>query len=127
MMTQDEMRIVIAEKCGWKYEYSGASKELRYWRLPHFSPLQEVTWHELPDYPNDLNAIHCAEDVLTQEQQEKYAHELSQIVPQNFNAGPIDEGGPDLMCHRDWDVLHATASQRTEAFCRVFWPERFEK
>ena len=59
-MTPDQMRVAIAEACGWiisnnknlgwKKEFVGESARL------------------LPDYPNDLNACQQFEDTLTHDQ-----------------------------------------------------------
>lgn len=70
----------------------------------------------LPDYPNDLNAMAEAEKTLSPEQQEDYAHNLSQLIPQNENCGPALDSDVDIMVHRQFDLLHATARQRAEAF-----------
>ena len=89
-MNQEEQRIAIAEACGWKTGY----------RDPE-------AWHPLPDYLNDLNAMHDAEKVLNEKQE-------------------------DIMNSTLWDIMdgrkylwHATASQRAEAFLRTIgkWKE----
>ena len=78
-MTPEEQRVAIAEACGWKTGY----------RDPE-------AWHPLPDYLNDLNAMHEAEKVLTTAQ----TTTMSQYL------------------HRRLGMLwgFATASQRAEAF-----------
>jgi hypothetical protein len=89
-VNQEEQRIAIAEACGWKTGY----------RDPE-------AWHPLPDYLNDLNAMHDAEKVLNEKQE-------------------------DIMNSTLWDIMdgrkylwHATASQRAEAFLRTIgkWKE----
>jgi hypothetical protein len=89
-MTKEEQRIAIAEVCGWKTGY----------RDPE-------AWHPLPDYLNDLNAMHDAEKVLNEKQE-------------------------DIMNSTLWDIMdgrkylwHATVSQRAEAFLRTVgkWKE----
>jgi len=56
----------------------------------------------LPDYPNDLNAMHEAEKVLTAEQRRSYVNRI-------FNL-PVSE------CESN---TFATAAQRAEAFLRT--------
>ena len=88
-MNPEQQRIAIAEACGWKTGY----------RDPE-------AWHPLPDFLNDLNAMHEVEnEVLTTAQMTT----MSQYL------------------HRRLGVLwgFATASQRAEAFLRTIgkWEE----
>lgn len=55
----------------------------------------------LPDYLNDLNAMHEAEKVLTEDQARNYSELLRGFQVVHFGA------------------IHATASQRAEAFLRT--------
>jgi hypothetical protein len=95
-MTPEEQRIAIAEACGWKTGY----------RDPE-------AWHPLPDYLNDLNAMHDAEKVLTVDQFEQYRWILWDICKQ--------------VRVKDWYrcYLSSTAAQRAEAFLRTIgeWKE----
>ena len=89
-MTPEAQRIAIAEACGWKTGY----------RDPE-------AWHPLPDYLNDLNAMHDAEKVLTSEQVTSYVYSLESM-------------------NERWSTpAFATASQRAEAFLRAIgkWKE----
>ena len=89
-MNPEQQRIAIAEACGWKTGY----------RDPE-------AWHPLPDFLHDLNAMHEAEKVLTNEQLEVYCNILHK---------------PN---HGVYWAIHATASQRAEAFLRTIgkWEE----
>ena len=106
-MTPDEQRIKVAELCGWVRED----------RKPiHVVQLTPEGWlnssnggwyggqaHDvLPDYLNDLNAMHDAEDAFTVEQQILFEEHLVEIV-ENWK-------------HCNWLIIHATATQRAEAF-----------
>ncbi len=75
-MTPKQQRIAIAEACGEDND----------------SIVREL----IPDYLNDLNAMHQAEKVLTKDEATTYA------------CGKL-RGGL-------FDAVHATASQRAEAF-----------
>ena len=90
-MTPEAQRIAIAEACGWKTEYRDA--------------VSSVT--ALPDYLNDLNAMHDAEKVLTSEQVTSYVYSLESM-------------------NERWSTpAFATAAQRAEAFLRTIgkWEE----
>ena len=90
-MTPEAQRTAIAEACGWKTEYRDA--------------VSSVT--ALPDYLNDLNAMHEAEKVLTSEQVTSYVYSLESMNEQ-------------------WSTpAFATAFQRAEAFLRTIgkWEE----
>jgi hypothetical protein len=105
-MTPDKMRVAIAEKCGWIHkEYPGKMPMGSMAGKPYY-------WftHELPDYCNDLNAMHEAEKVLSESQRGTYFSHLNTMCGEYR---PL------------FELLHATAAQRAEAFCRVFWPEKF--
>lgn len=101
-MTSEQINIAITELCGW-YEEDNES-EICWTR-------RELTYcvheDELPDYCNDLNAMHEAEKVLNDEQKESYF----------FN----------LMClYGNWPkAIQATATERAEAFLKTIgkWEE----
>ena len=94
-MTPEHQRIAIAEACGWTTKHKGLWVE----RLQ--------TYAALPNYLNDLNAMHELEGILTNEQIEVYCSFLQK--PQ----------------WGIWWGIHATASQRAEAFLRTIgkWEE----
>ena len=95
-MTPEQQRIAIAEACGWTTKHKGLWVE----RLQ--------TYAALPDYLNDLNAMHEAEKVLKGGMRSKYDAELT------------------LICSRDYNFIwESTASQRAEAFLRTIdkWEE----
>jgi hypothetical protein len=93
-MTPEQQRIAIAEACGWTEMRMGASD------LIGTSPDGRISW-QLPDYLNDLNAMHEAEKVLTKEQRWEYIGNLG--TEEAFT----------------WTCLHATAAQRAEAFLKT--------
>lgn len=94
-MNPEQQRIAIAEACGWEPIPEG-----------HFHPDNPIG-QTMPDYLNDLNAMHEAEKVLTNEQLEVYCNILHK---------------PN---HGVYWAIHATASQRAEAFLRTIgkWKE----
>jgi hypothetical protein len=99
-MKTEQQRIAIAEACGWgniPWEKTSA--------LGHLIALKpDKSTGFMPDYLNDLNAMHEAEKVLTYDQFDDYYIELAKRMVRPF---------------------HATASQRAEAFLRTIgkWVE----
>jgi hypothetical protein len=105
-MTPEQQRVAIAEACGWKWEKFWTG-ELYGKPVGEQGPLME-----LPDYLNDLNAMHDAEKVLTPEQLVDYCA---------FRLRATTGEG----CVTDYKMIRATASQRAEAFLRTIgkWEE----
>lgn len=98
-MTTNEKRIKIAEACGtlsWS----------------ECNPPGVCLGNGVPDYFNDLNAMHEAEKVLDPNQQITFACHLTQPVrDQIYEVMPND-----LHYAVCFPALHATAAQRAEAF-----------
>jgi len=92
-MTPEQQRIVIAQACGWTDTQIIDGK---------------YGQTDVPDYLNDLNAMHEAEKVLTYEQGGKMTLWIQRMTCAGY--------GPQLF---------ATASQRAEAFLRTIgkWEE----
>ena len=135
-MTPEAQRIAIAEACGvkWKrsayrFYYQGSSK----WPIhstgydtrkeageasQHFendgytvSPIQEYeVLSHLPAYTEDLNAMHEAEEMLTDEQHEAFRKHLQAIAAR---------GGSLLGDATRRRYVSAPASERAEAFLRA--------
>ena len=97
MMTPEKQRIAIAEACGWKWE-ARIKGSIKVWNKP---PLMVFYDSELPNYLNDLNAMHEAEKVLTSSQEKEYVNDL------------------DWMSERWGGTVFASAAQRAEAFLRT--------
>lgn len=99
-MTNEKMNIAIAEACGWN-----SDDIARGYTLCQFS-------ESVPDYCNDLNAMHEAEKVFTYEEAEQFEGELCYIC-----------GSENL--HKEYplpfefSVAHASATKRAEAFLKT--------
>lgn len=107
-MTKEEQRIAIAEKCNWqkrvdKYDFMGEQGEFEVWYL--LDSRGNCIAKGLPNYTEDLNAMHEAESHLTPYEAYRYNHILGAI---------------------EAFAVHATAQRKSEAFCRTCWPERFK-
>lgn len=99
-MKPEEQRIAIAEACGY-HEINDQNISCR--------KIGVHGWTFIPDYFNDLNAMHEAEKVLTGYQQTvTYSDNLMKIVG-----------------YHTFDSAHATAAQRAEAFLKTLdlWEE----
>lgn len=77
-MTDQEINEAIALELGWKMP-TGAVNYLIHpsGKKVFFSPMMEPA--PLPDYCNDLNAMHEAAKALTQNQRRKYADEVCEM------------------------------------------------
>jgi hypothetical protein len=97
-MSEQEINEAIAEACGRERNPDGG------WYPDN--GLRAGT-QAIPDYCTDLNAMHEAEKVLTDDQREVF-------YPRNLGAW-----------QRPFNVIYATARQRAEAFLRVLgkWEE----
>lgn len=67
------------------------------------------TWICVPSYCTDLNAMHEAEEVLTEKQVRSYAFKLAQVL----------DTSPTVDLDDQFLNIHATAAQRAEAFLRT--------
>jgi hypothetical protein len=107
-MTEELQRIKIAEACGWTDFTSGTHEGAT---LYGRKPLSCSNSWEVPYYLNDLNAMHEAEKILTDNQLVDFAEWL----------------GADFSEHPTKTVryLRATAPQRAAAFLRTLglWEE----
>ena len=105
-MKPELQRVAIAEACGYKDVATGMTEG----SVRVTTGFKHHTFdEEIPDYLNDLNAMHEAEKVLTgYEQTVTYSDNLMKIVG-----------------YHTFDSAHATAAQRAEAFLRTVgkWKE----
>jgi len=108
-MTQEEKRIKLAEATGWKR--AGLINE---WLRPSRAHIPQFhsSWvglDALPDYFNDLNAVHELELKVFQDSsiQLDYSRSLIRIIK---NSSPLGK-----QFFSDFDLVTATAAQRAEA------------
>ena len=132
-MSPEKQQIAIAEACGiplyqdrWLYSYNEGqttsrghiSREAAITDAKSHNVFREPTGYRkrttLPDYLSDLNAMNEAEKVLTVEQHSEYQWRLRCII-----------AGKEIRGITDFELLHATAAQRAEAFLRTIgkWEE----
>lgn len=105
----EQQRIAIAEACGWRIKRRDITG-FNVWepdaKLP--AQLSNNLENKIPNYLNDLNAMHDAENVLTNEQWWLFVEFLTEI-----------RGGGVALC------ISATAAQRAKAFLKTLslWTE----
>lgn len=96
-MNPEQQRIAIAEACGYY-------KDNQYWCVRTGNGV--VCTFEPPDYPNDLNAMHEAEQKM--EYWDGYISNLKFIC-----------GDPQSEGYSTHKAYRATAAQRAEAFLKT--------
>jgi hypothetical protein len=104
-MTPEKQRIEIAKACGWQWARLVHQEGLAddFIGFPPNTVTVGTNERYLPDYLNDLNAMHEAEKKLIGSRQKvTYLDELMKIL-----------GYPTF------DSVHATAAQRAEAFLKT--------
>jgi hypothetical protein len=105
----DELRIKVAELCGWKKEEYTNLGDDRYTPIRHITRWKkdnDIAWkpEDLPNYPADLNAMHEAEKTYIRSDNDRciaYIHHLTKMCG----------------CDFEWT---ATAQQRAECFVAAF-------
>lgn len=117
-MNPEKQRIAIAEACGWSdvrkqwIGYGGGDYEDLLGVCPQSGDTVLV-----PDYLNDLNAMHEAEKVLN----------ADQLNALDYNLDVIMDRVPRRFDRMSWHAHKqtATAAQRAEAFLRTIgkWEE----
>jgi hypothetical protein len=109
-MKPEQQRIAIAEACGWTETEAWLDGRRCFERAESNSGWD---FDSLPDYLNDLNAMHEAEETLQESQRVTYSNELYDLaVEHQLKTGK-------------WSYLSMTAAQRAEAFLRTIgkWEE----
>lgn len=100
-MKPELQRIAIAEACEWR------RVDVYEWKDNVRLPKQWIELEDLPDYLNDLNAMHEAEEKLPPNLRNNFMDRLDDVIELN----------PDALS--EWHLVHATAAQRAEAFLRT--------
>jgi hypothetical protein len=99
-MKPEEQRIAIAEACGWtEVDWNGVYQD--WLGVP---PNEERDRHPIPDYLNDLNAMHEAVETLR-----------GKDGPQWFDF----QRTLMIQCGSWMNCIQASAAQRAEAFLRT--------
>ena len=122
-MTNEQINQRIAEACGWKKMnwneatvYGSPTHGFRVWKSKHQDSIMSYkgrVGERIPDYLNDLNAMHEAVKSLPQNLKPRYFACLCAVV-----SGAV-------ALHGYSEATEATAAQRAEAFLRTLnqWNE----
>lgn len=127
-MDKEKQRIAIATACGWHSIWICRNGDNQ-WPCGFPSHVEKPShgthnWWTVPDYLNDLNAMHEAEKVLTSSQEmgwSGYWETLAEVTECGGVSGR--EGGDPSWFYSA--MAHATAAQRAEAFLKTLnlWTE----
>jgi hypothetical protein len=103
-MKPEKQRIAIAQACGWTQIEpctccDGVSRG--------YQPTPGAHKKHLPEYLNDLNAMHEAEALLDRYEAKLFEEKLFNILES------------EVMHTGEFALIHATAAQRAEAFLRT--------
>lgn len=119
-MSPEKQRIAIAEACGLLTRPEGHLVEYRRWEPPNHifervkfpdGSVRPCYIPDIPDYLNDLNAMHEAEARLELLQTFNFAEALGDVLH-------LD--GVGIWTYHDaFKVVNTTATQRAEAFLRT--------
>jgi hypothetical protein len=129
-MTDAERRdiiVAVAEACG--YERLRGDPWKRHKTDPAFMPLgwtierfmnngePALYWRSLPDYLIDSNAALTMERKIISQEREAYFHALQLAIWPHRKPKILPA---DLLIGEIMDMVSATPSKRTEAFCRTY-------
>lgn len=113
-MKPELQRIAIAEACGWKWDEktifdpAGKLTQTRRAYDPNWEDWYDRLLQVIPDYLNDLNAMHDAEETLTDLQHRQFRRFLVAVCH-----------GPDSLVVRSRKLVSSTAAQRAEALLKT--------
>lgn len=119
-MNIEKQTIEIAELCGWKSaDHADVIKLTLGWTMPEkwcMNPKGVLQFNQhRPCYTSDLNAMHEAEGFMSNSQKQRYVTLLFQLYKTADGERDVTGVAPGI----GWYPVHASASQRAEAFLRV--------
>ena len=116
-ISDEELRIKVAELCGWKPEVDRRDLTCICTIWTKNGKVASSSGH-LPDYPQDLNAMHEAEELLQLCNDPECKHDECGKGTWGFYTRTLDEVVDDnFQKGGSWGVSYsATARQRAEAF-----------
>jgi hypothetical protein len=128
-MTNEQINIAIAEACGLDVIQNphGSKDRPEAWKTGFFTPKaakqRRISWPSsaivkvIPNYCNDLNAMHEAEKGLPEKHKRTFAFILAQVL----------DTSPTVDLDDQFLNIHATAIQRAEAFLKTIGKWKEEK
>ena len=121
-MNQEKQRVAIAEACGWTHEE--AQRGFKTAKLNVDGKDYDRISDNLPDYLNDLNAMHNAEAQCEMHYDQKWIETIVMVSHDVFRRDADRTDGWDWVSM----VSRLSAAQRAEAFLRTIgkWEEEEE-
>ena len=121
-MNPEQQRIAIAEACGWK-QVTRENKPEEIWEHQKH-PLKICRGEsKLPDYLNDLNAMHSAILSLTPKQRLVFSDILNSIIPNGFYDdyydGWVPSGNSLTFSESIFHIATAPTEMLAEAFLKT--------
>ena len=118
-MNDKEINIAIAEACGW--HDCGVIDGFAYGLRQNATSLKN-RYEPIPDFCNDLNAMHEAEKVaqlnlMNANQWAEYGRLLMHLHPTSTLTVPVTD--EEDMFYEISNIAHSTARQRAEAFLKT--------
>jgi len=117
-MTKDEIRIKVAEACGWSHltQFTNRITDPQ-GNAIFFNPMEKSRSDFIPNYPSDLNACAEFEKTLNADDEENYVEELKGLIME----GAYENEPRYLKSHLSSSdsTYRATAEQRCLAFLKV--------
>lgn len=115
-MSPEQQQIAIAKECGWtNIDYYFGRQPIPFTRSflggtdDGLAEGEDTLGHEIkpvPDYPNDLNAMHEAQKTLTDGERLIYEYHLAD---ESIKSGNFSH----------WPLIYASAAERAEAFIKT--------
>ncbi len=109
-MTDREIRIEIAETCGWR---NVTAHERSLWTNGQGSPVNET---DLPDYLNDLNAMNEAEKIIDQMPTDSQSLYLDYLA---LSTGWSGDTMAKARFSAHYNAVRCPARQRVAAFLKT--------
>jgi len=122
-MTNEQINIAIAEACGAKWMNRWCASHATLTFMEEGSEASNPDWSicskdkenpmdkTIPDYCNDLNAMHEAEEILKGMNKAEFAVQLTKSAGKDWPDGKVAAGS---FVH-----VHSTARQRAKAFLKA--------
>lgn len=156
MMTKEEQKYALAEWMGYVWyrapqDHHFPDKKYRFLAFPAIQEyegqidiwkqradgteeiIDSKEWRKaqgvdyVPNFPECLNAMHEVESKFSDQQRADYYDKLFHTLPCDENVGPAFEDGEDIMIPSQFTMVHASAEQRSNAACRMIFPERWKE
>lgn len=117
-MKESEINAAIAEACGWRFDPTTPNQDMKAVAVMCWIRPGNADWQteKLPNYCGDLNAIAQAEKTLSEADRLELIYALWRALKPGNHSFLTSSGLDEFDA---FELLHATAQQRAEAFLKV--------